>query len=283
MQKQHSGTELKCFLITGAVEVARHALRAGASRIFVDMEVLGKAERQGHLDTHKAAHTVADVAALRAALADADILVRTNPLHEGSPAEVEAVIAAGASRIMLPMFHCAEDVAQLKSLVAGRVPVTLLVETPQALVRLESYVGLLGEGDEIYFGLNDLSIGMGLDFLFEPLAARLLDRPAALLRERGIPFGFGGIARMGTGELPAEWVLGEHVRLGSQLVILSRAFHGGASCVDDLKRIGFAEAVAQLREHEAAFRQMDAAELERNQARLAERVFDIAARKRRHD
>lgn len=274
--------KLHLMLICNTVDVARHARAHGADRLFVDMEVLGKAERQGRLDTHKAAHTVADVAALRAALADADIMVRTNPLHDGSLAEIEAVIAAGASRIMLPMFHCAEDVAQLKSLVDGRVPVTLLAETPQALVRLESYVGLLEEGDEVYFGLNDLSIGMGLDFLFEPLAARLLDRPAALLRERGIPFGFGGVARMGTGELPAEWVLGEHVRLGSELVILSRAFHGGATCVDDLERVGFAEAVGQLHEYEASFRQADAAALERNHARLAERVFEIAARKRLH-
>ena len=102
-----------------------------------------------------------------------------------------------------------------------------------------------------------------------------------MLRERGIPFGFGGLARTGTGELPAEWVLGEHIRLGSQLVILSRAFHGGAAHVADLEQIGFAGAVTALRDHEAEYQQMDAAELERNHARLADRVFEIAARKRR--
>ena len=39
-------------------------------------------------------------------------------------------------------------------------------------------------------------------------------------------FGFGGIARIGEGDLPSDNILGEHVRLGSQSVILSRTFKG---------------------------------------------------------
>lgn len=41
-----------------------------------------------------------------------------------------------------------------------------------------------------------------------------------------IPFGFGGIARIGEGDLPSDYILGEHVRLGSTSVILSRTFKG---------------------------------------------------------
>ena len=36
--------------------------------------------------------------------------------------------------------------------------------------------------------------------------------------------GFGGIARLGFGMLPAEHVIAEHYRLGSTAVILSRSF-----------------------------------------------------------
>lgn len=41
-----------------------------------------------------------------------------------------------------------------------------------------------------------------------------------------MPFGFGGIARIGEGDLPSDNILGEHVRLGSSSVILSRTFKG---------------------------------------------------------
>ncbi|BBI65064.1 hypothetical protein HSBAA_63700 [Vreelandella sulfidaeris] len=47
-------------------------------------------------------------------------------------------------------------------------------------------------------------------------------------------WGVGGVARIGQGELPAETVIGEHVRLGSQWIILSRAFHSGAATSAEL-------------------------------------------------
>ncbi|MBY0408131.1 MAG: hypothetical protein K2Q01_10600, partial [Rickettsiales bacterium] len=64
----------------------------------------------------------------------------------------------------------------------------------------------------------------GLDFLFEPLGVGLLDWMANHIKAHGKPFGFGGIATMHSGELPAERILAEHVRLGSSCVILSSRF-----------------------------------------------------------
>lgn len=274
---------LQLMLITGSPEVAVFAAAAGVNRIFVDMEVLGKAERQGHLDTHKAAHTLRDVEAVRGALTTAELMVRINPLHDGTRDEVEAIIALGADRIMLPMFQDPDQVTAFLEMVARRVPVTLLVETPAALVRLERYMDQLGPGDEIYFGLNDLSLGMGLSFLFEPLASGILDGAMASLRARGIPFGFGGIARVGgEGELPADWILGEHVRLGSGSVILSRAFHGGARCVEDLERLDLTGEVFRLRAAEKTYRNSGASLLEENRHRLVARVHAIAERRYRN-
>ena len=43
-------------------------------------------------------------------------------------------------------------------------------------------------------------------------------------KAKGIPYGFGGIARIGEGTLPAESIVMEHYRLGSSRVILSRSF-----------------------------------------------------------
>jgi len=262
-------------LITGDPEIARHAVACGVDRVFVDMEVLGKAERQGHLDTHRAAHSLEDVARVRAAVTDAEVMVRTNPLHDGSEREVAEVLRRGPDRLMLPMFRTRGDVEAFLALVGDRASVTLLAETPQAVARVPAYVDLLRPGDEVYFGLNDLSLGMGLDFLFEPLAARLLDGPAAILRARGVPFGFGGVGRIGgDGRVPAELVLSEHVRLGSSTVILSRAMHGGASSLAELTaRVDLAEAIASLRAAEARLRQAGSTLLEENARLLSRRVF----------
>src|SRR5262249_4131738 len=70
----------------------------------------------------------------------------------------------------------------------------------------------------------DLHLSLGMDFLFEPLAEGFLDRMAETIKAAGKPFGFGGIAMMGSGEFPAERILGEHMRLGSTCVILSSRF-----------------------------------------------------------
>ena len=71
-----------------------------------------------------------------------------------------------------------------------------------------------------------LHISMGLSFMFELLSDGLVEYVANKCKAKGVPFGFGGIARIGDGMLPAERILAEHVRLGSSSVILSRTFKG---------------------------------------------------------
>ena len=46
-----------------------------------------------------------------------------------------------------------------------------------------------------------------------------------IIKSANLPYGFGGIARVGEGVIPGELILAEHVRLGSSSVILSRTFH----------------------------------------------------------
>ena len=267
---------LDFMLITAAPDIAVFAQACGVASIFVDMETRGKHERQGHLDTHKSAHTLADVAAIAEAVASAEVMFRLNPPWEGTKEEIEAAIAAGARRLMLPMFTSASEVRSFLAAVAGRVPVTFLVEAPQALVRLPAYLAELGPEDRIHFGLNDLALGCGLRFLFEPLAGRLLDEPARLCGTAGIAFGIGGVGRIGHGELPAEWIIGEHVRLGSSWVILSRAFRGNATTREELDvQFDLATELAALRQVEDEFRTAADSLLEENHRRLADRVFSL--------
>lgn len=273
-------SQINYMMITASPEVAAFIEQHGVARIFMDQEVLGKAERQGHLDTHKAAHSLEEIAAVAGVLKQAELMVRLNPLNLHTHEEIQAALDHGAQRLMLPMFTSRADVELFLTLVDGRVPVTFLVETPQSLVRMPDWLPLLKRGrDEVHIGLNDLSLGMGLNFLFEPLANRLLDPSAELLSEREIAWGVGGVARIGQGVLPAESVLGEHVRLGSRWVILSRAFHQGASSSAELlQTLDFPAEIAKLREAEAEWRRADAAALMANQQRLGRLAYQIGSK-----
>jgi len=73
--------------------------------------------------------------------------------------------------------------------------------------------------------------------MFEPLVNGLLDSLVDTIKKSGLPFGFGGIARIGEGDLPAELILAEHVRLGSSCVILSRTFHRKSESLTDIQNL----------------------------------------------
>ena len=73
---------LKLMYITNRVDVALIAEAAGVDRIFVDMEYIGKSDRQGGMDTVQSHHTVEEAAAIKRALTSSQLLVRVNPIHE---------------------------------------------------------------------------------------------------------------------------------------------------------------------------------------------------------
>jgi len=214
---------IRLILITKNPELARQAETAGVERIFVDLEKLGKLERQGHLNTHIADHMIDDVANVKSVLDHAELLVRLNPLNGNTHREVEEAIAQGADILMLPMYQTGEEVSEFVRMVDDRVKVIPLLETVGAVQSIKDVVKIRGVS-EIYIGLNDLHLDMGLRFMFEPLANGLVDQLAGIIKKAGLPFGFGGIARVGEGIIPGELVLGEHLRLGSSSVILSRTF-----------------------------------------------------------
>jgi 2-keto-3-deoxy-L-rhamnonate aldolase RhmA len=215
--------------ITNRPEIAQIAESAGVDRIFVDMEYIGKDARQKGLDTVKSHHTVSDVTAVKQAVEHAQVLVRVNPIHDALPDyfssedEINAVIEAGADIVMLPFFKTAEEVRRFLNIVNGRVRTMLLLETPEAVDCLDQIISIPGI-DEIHIGLNDLGIGYGRRFMFELLADGTVEQLCFRLRKKGIPFGFGGIASIGKGMLPSEYIIKEHYRLGSSFVILSRSF-----------------------------------------------------------
>lgn len=247
---------IKLMFITNDPVIALGAEKAGVDRIFVDLESFGKAERQGGMDTVQSKHTVADVAAMREILTKSELFVRVNQVYDGTEAEIDAVIEAGAEIVMLPYFKTAAQVKRFLDAVHGRARTCLLFETPESVAHVDEILALPGI-DECYVGLNDLHLGYGRKFMFELLADGTVDYLCYKFAEAGIPYGFGGIARIGTGTLSADRILGEHVRLGSSVVILSRGFCDVRTIAPEVCGEVFAEEVPKLRAKEAELTGMD--------------------------
>ena len=97
--------------ITNKPEVALIAERSNVDRVFLDMEYIGKAERQSGMDTAQCAHTIEDIKNIRKVIAKSELLVRCNSIYSGSEEEINNIIDAGADVIMLPYFKTADEVA----------------------------------------------------------------------------------------------------------------------------------------------------------------------------
>ena len=214
---------LDLMYITNKPAVARIAQDAGVDRIFIDLERIGKAERQGGMDTVQSLHSIDDIKNLKPLLNRSSLLVRSNPIYENSREEINAIIESGADIVMLPFFKTVNEAAKFIDIVNGRAKVNLLVETPGAVEKIDAILELDGI-DEIHIGLNDLHLAYGMKFMFELLSNGLVESLGKKILAKGIKFGFGGIARLGYGELPAERIITEHYRLGSTCAILSRSF-----------------------------------------------------------
>lgn len=237
--------------ITNHPEIACIAEAAGVDRIFIDLEIIGKQERQGGMDSVQSYHTLDDIINVRRAISTAELLVRSNPIYSGSANEINTIILNGADVVMLPYFKTLNEVAKFIDLVGGRAKTCLLVETAEAVEKIDAILEFDGI-DEIHIGLNDLHLAYHKKFMFELLVNGVVELLATKIRAKGIPFGFGGIATLNGGVVPGSMILKEHYRLGSSMVIISRSFCN-TSKVTDLNEIRhiFKEGIKDIRQLEA--------------------------------
>ncbi len=247
---------LKLMYITNSPLIAKIAEDAGVDWIFVDMEFIGKDVRQKGLDTVQNHHTIDDIRNIKASVSRSKVLVRVNPIHDeidnyfSSKDEIDASIEAGADILMLPYFKTVREVETFINYVDGRAKCCLLVETPEAVLLLDEILSIEG-ADMIHIGLNDLHLALNMKFMFELLTNGMVDQMAKKIKDKGIPFGFGGIATLTGGAVPGSMILKEHVRLGSSMVIVSRSFCNTDIITDplEIKRI-FNDGIAAIRRQE---------------------------------
>jgi len=249
---------LKLLYITNKPDVARIAEKNGVDRIFVDMEYIDKAKRQHGRACVLNHHTFEDEIAIREAITKSEVLVRVNPIHDeqadgypGTEDEIERVLQAGADIVMLPYFKTVNEVERFLEAVHGRTKTMLLLETAEAAKLVDEIASLDGV-DEVHIGLNDLSISYHSNFMFEMLSNGTVEKLCRHLKQFDKPYGFGGLASLGRGMVPAEMIIKEHYRLGSTGAILSRSFCN-VNQFDNLKAIEeiFYRGIREIRTLEA--------------------------------
>src|SRR5699024_1044103 len=133
--------------------------------------------------------------------------------------------------------------------------------------------------DYIHIGLNDLHLGYGMKFMFELLADGTVETLCNKIKDKGIPYGFGGIAQLGHGELPAEYVIAEHHRLGSSMAILSRSFCN----VNKIKGIEeaqevFDRGISEVRKFESILDEKNNEYFDKNMRIIGEKISEIVGR-----
>ena len=76
---------LQMMYITNNPQIARIAEKYSVDRIWVDLEQIGKKERQGGMNTVQSTHTIEDVQVIRNSIeGKAKLQVRVNPIYDGS-------------------------------------------------------------------------------------------------------------------------------------------------------------------------------------------------------
>lgn len=262
------GDRFKLTLITNDPVLASRADQASVDRIGVDLEHLGKAERQAGFETRLSRATWDDLARVAQSLSRSDLFVRLNPLNPGTAEEVETALGLGSKVVMLPFFRTPEEVAEFTRLIRGRAYTTILVETASAVVRIRDILSVSGI-DEVMIGLNDLRLQFEVGNHFEALASPLVDMLAAEVLRTGRPLGIGGVARVDDTALPIapDLIYAQYPRLGATSAWIARKFLVGPERGTD-----FAADIRALRDRLTDWGQQPAEELERARNELAQKV-----------
>ncbi|MEW5785231.1 MAG: aldolase/citrate lyase family protein [Bacillota bacterium] len=266
---------LKLMYITNKENIAKIVEKCGVDWVFIDLEIRGKADRQGHRNTVISNHHMDDVKKIKKVLTSSDLLVRVNPIYRGSKEEIDRVINDGADIVMLPFFISRAEVETFINYVQGRAKTCLLLETPEAVESIDSILTVQGV-DCIHIGLNDLHLAYRMHFMFELLADGTVEKLVNKINKKGIPYGFGGIARIGELIPPAENIITEHCRLGSSMVILSRSFCN-TNDIKDVNQIEdiFITGIREIRDFEATLLKKEKTFFDKNREIVYDQVMEV--------
>lgn len=186
--------EFRLTLVTRDPAWAAAGATAGVEFVGVDIERLGKAERQSHIKNARINdHELRHLDIVAKAAPGVPLFARLNPLHTGTAAEIEKALRRGVSALMLPQFRDAAPLHEFFGMVAGRARVIPLLEDVAAMDHLDEILDLC-VNDELMFGINDFSRSLGLGHPMRMALHPDLETVARAAKARGVPFGWGGVA-----------------------------------------------------------------------------------------
>jgi hypothetical protein len=212
-------------LITDDAALATAADRARVDRIGVDLEILGKEERQKGRGTRLSGHSLDDLARISAAVTRASLFVRLNPVNANTAAEIDAALALKAEVLMLPFFQTQEEICTFVDAVRGRSQTVILLETASAVMRVREILAV-GGVDEVMIGLNDLRLQFRAANHFEVLGSPLIDFHSAEVCRSGRALAIGGIGRVDDHALPipSDLIYAQYPRLRATGAWIARSF-----------------------------------------------------------
>lgn len=252
---------INLFYITNNIVEAKIVDNLDIDWIFIDLETIGKKDRQIGRDTVLSNHSITDISRIKNIIHNTKIVVRCNPIGKWSKNELDAINCLGAEidMVMLPFFKTRDEVKIFIDLLdTSKIKPALLVETLDAIANLEDILKLY-PFEYVHIGLNDLNIERGTVSMFEPFIDGLMSKVTSILRNNNQNFGIGGIGKIGSNIFPTpECLINEHLRLKSNGVILSRSFKG--TFIEEQKNIfkmELAKSVIDLRNYEKKAKNFD--------------------------
>jgi 2-keto-3-deoxy-L-rhamnonate aldolase RhmA len=258
---------INLFYITNNILEAQIVDKLDIDWIFIDLETVGKKQRQIGRNTVMSDHLISDVQKIRNVIKNTKILLRCNPIGTHSKKEIEEINnTQGIDMVMLPFFKTPSEVKTFIDLLdTTKVEPSLLIETTSAIENLNDILKLY-PFKYVHIGLNDIHIERNTSFMFEPYIDGLLDKTTSILRNNNKKFGIGGIGKIGSDLLPTpECLINEHTRLKSSGVILSRSFKGNFSEESkDLFEAELKQSVIKFRKHEKLSKTFDKNQLLEN-------------------
>ena len=258
---------INLFYITNNVIEAQIVDKLDIDWIFIDIEKVGKKDRQVGRNTVLSDHSISDVQKIRSVINNTKILLRCNPIGIHSRKEIEEINKVdGLDMVMLPFFKNATEVKIfLELLDTSKVEPALLIETTSAINNLNDILKLY-PFKYVHIGLNDIHIERNSCFMFEPFIDGLLEETVSILNNNNIKFGIGGIGKIGSDLLPTpECLIKEHIRLKSSGVILSRSFKGNFNIMSkELFESELTQSVINFRNYEKYSKTLDENQLNEN-------------------
>lgn len=217
---QDINKQIKLFLFTHDIELAKNAEHALIDSIVVDWEIKNKALRQSGHDMEADVCKPEHLAVLTKQI-HLPVTVRINSFGPHTRSEISYAINNGASILMLPMAQNVNEIREFLDMVEDKAQTIVQIETPALVQQIEQFANL--SWDYAYIGLNDLMIAYNYSHIWESLSNGMVEKICEKLKGRN--YGFGGITVLSGGHpIRIEYLIHEYTRLACSLSFLRRAF-----------------------------------------------------------